>query len=98
HPQHHSHTIRLRVEPYIVVLSGRSFPKTLSHDQRDEDWCRAMVMLFKPWRCFSDMCQDGQLWVEAFDNCQFSEESRLIMGNLQVENECEDARKEIQDV
>ncbi|KIJ10851.1 hypothetical protein PAXINDRAFT_16187 [Paxillus involutus ATCC 200175] len=95
HPQHNSHTIRLHAEPYVVVLSGRHFPRSASDEHLDEEWCHAMLILFKPWQHVTDLCMDDETWMEAFHHCHFSEDSQTIMANLHVENECEDARREI---
>jgi hypothetical protein len=56
-----------------------------------------MLMLFKPWRSLGDICADGESWLDAFERCHFSDECISVMANMEVENKCEDARREIRD-
>ncbi|KAG6371569.1 hypothetical protein JVT61DRAFT_9276 [Boletus reticuloceps] len=94
HPQHSTHMVRSRSEPYILSFIGRRIPyrSSESNPSTDEEWCRAMLILFKPWRTFEDLKGDQMSWRVAFDGTVFDEHAHHVMHNMDVESECEDAR------
>ncbi|KAJ7021406.1 hypothetical protein C8F04DRAFT_895542, partial [Mycena alexandri] len=51
-----------------------------------------MLILFKPWRTFEDLKSPTESWEEAFDRTPFSDSAKRVMKNMNVENECKDAK------
>lgn len=90
HPQHDTHLVRLR-SPLIPVLLGPTISRDRTPEER-ESWCRAMLILFKPWRSLDDLRGIGQSWKDAFEHFEFSEDSARVMQNINVLHECKDAR------
>ncbi|KIJ58691.1 hypothetical protein HYDPIDRAFT_33934 [Hydnomerulius pinastri MD-312] len=91
HPQHGTHIVRLRSVPYVVVPIGSAIPRPDRGPEEREEWCRAMLILFKPWRQPSDLKDPHTSWSTAFDATAFSGDCQRIMANMNVENECKDA-------
>ncbi|KAH7903632.1 hypothetical protein BJ138DRAFT_975012, partial [Hygrophoropsis aurantiaca] len=92
HPQYKTHLSYVRSHPVVPVLLSDTVPRLHRSVVEDEKWYRLMLILFKPWRNLEDLLGGAQSWQEAFDNFSFSQESRVIMSNMNVENECKDAR------
>ncbi|KAJ7130145.1 hypothetical protein C8R44DRAFT_530274, partial [Mycena epipterygia] len=78
----------------VPVLLGPTLPRPDRSDAEYDKWCRCMLLLFKPWRSMAELKGDHASWASAFDATEFSPASQLIMRNLNVENECKDARDE----
>lgn len=57
-----------------------------------EQWSRAMLILFKPWRNPSDLKEDNESWVQAYERTVFPSTLEEIMQNMLVLHECKDAR------
>ncbi|VDB96204.1 unnamed protein product [Peniophora sp. CBMAI 1063] len=93
HPRSKTHVCRLRIVPLTPVVLGPTLPRKGRSPAEDERWYRAMVVLFKPWRTFEDMRGGSATWREAYERCNFSLEQRIIMGNIDVESECKDAKQ-----
>ncbi|KAJ7119795.1 hypothetical protein C8R44DRAFT_541140, partial [Mycena epipterygia] len=89
-----THKARFRTAAVIPVLLGPTLPRPDRSDAEYERWCRTMVMLFKPWRSMADLKGEHATWQKAFDATEFSSGAKYIMHNLNVENECKDARDE----
>jgi hypothetical protein len=51
-----------------------------------------MLILFKPWRQITDLKAPGVSWRSAFESTVFTDRALEIMKNMNVENECRDAR------
>ncbi|KAJ7158209.1 hypothetical protein C8R43DRAFT_816481, partial [Mycena crocata] len=98
HEQANTHMSRFRVTPVVNVLLGDSIPRPDRGEQKREKWCRAMLILFKPWRTIADLKQPEQSWTQAFDTVDFSPYSCRIMKNMHVENECKDARDKYEEL
>jgi hypothetical protein len=98
HPQHSMHMICSRVQPYVLLFVGRRVPHRQSEVSPSlrEEWCRAMLILFKPWWKIDDLKDVGDIWEMAFDAVHLSENALHIMKNMDVESECEDARARLQ--
>ncbi|KAI0059383.1 hypothetical protein BV25DRAFT_1781053, partial [Artomyces pyxidatus] len=94
HPLFASHVSRLRAVPYVPVLLGPSLPRADRSPEEHEQWCRAMMILFKPWRSFADLKGVGDSWTMAFDAHCFPAHLLKIMDNINVEHECKDAREQ----
>jgi hypothetical protein len=92
HPQYATCLNRIRVVHWIPVLLGDALPRPDRSPEEREDWCRIMLALFKPWRKETDLKNGHSRWSEAFDAHTFSAESLRIISNINVENECKDAR------
>ncbi|KAK7022630.1 hypothetical protein R3P38DRAFT_2416132, partial [Favolaschia claudopus] len=94
HPSAKTHLARLRSTPVVPVLLGSPLPRPDRGEAELEKWCRSMLVLFKPWRHASDLLGEHRTWKEAFHACDFSPAVTAVMKNLNVENECQDARDE----
>ncbi|KAN0081625.1 hypothetical protein V8E55_009249 [Tylopilus felleus] len=55
HPQFCSHDIKLRSSPTIPVIIGHGLPKRDNTAHNDEQFCRYLLLLLKPWRLFNDL-------------------------------------------
>ncbi|EIM87295.1 uncharacterized protein STEHIDRAFT_56488, partial [Stereum hirsutum FP-91666 SS1] len=63
HRLYKTHVNRLRLDSRIVpVLVGPQLPRRDSSETQRENWHRLMLILFKPWRCPSDIRSAGQSW------------------------------------
>ncbi|KAH7908089.1 hypothetical protein BJ138DRAFT_979818, partial [Hygrophoropsis aurantiaca] len=76
----------------IPVLLGESLPRQDRGEEERKQWCRAMLILFKPWRSAQDLKSGEQSWSDAFENYVFAPAMQLVINNMNVENECKDAR------
>ncbi|KZO94889.1 hypothetical protein CALVIDRAFT_483665, partial [Calocera viscosa TUFC12733] len=71
HPQRDSHQLRLSLDASVPVILGPTLPRgDRSLDERTR-WCRAMLILFKPWRALVDLLQPDESWDEAFERFSF---------------------------
>lgn len=92
HPLRDSHGIRyvkqnIRRVPNFL---GANLPRC---DQGDREYyCATMSVLFKPWRCGSDLKNTAQSWDDAFQNFEFTPQQIRYMRNFNVRYECLDAR------
>ncbi|KAJ7917309.1 hypothetical protein B0H13DRAFT_1608479, partial [Mycena leptocephala] len=83
----------LRARSAVVpVLLGPTIPRADRSPSEYKRWCHAMLILFKPWRVPSDLKGPAQSWKDAFERFDFSADAKRIMRNMNVENECQDAR------
>ncbi|KAJ7088872.1 hypothetical protein B0H15DRAFT_780556, partial [Mycena belliarum] len=98
HNQAGSHLSRRCTIPFINVLLGEKIPRPDRGAAERNRWCRAMLILFKPWRTLNDLKSPEILWTAAFDATVFTPESMAIMANLNVENECKDARDKYEEL
>jgi len=95
HIEYESHvlSIRNRLHRHIPVPIGPSLPR------RDRpilysNYCRLMLILFKPWFHASDLRQRQQSWIEAFTEFMTvcPDRFRRVMDNMQILHECRDSR------
>ena len=93
HPQIDSHMLRAR-SPVVPVLLGPTLPWPDRGRSEYEKWCRAMMIIFRPWRIPADLKDPDMLWSDAFNQTVFPPAVVQIMRNMNVENECQDARDE----
>ncbi|KZV60815.1 hypothetical protein PENSPDRAFT_540686, partial [Peniophora sp. CONT] len=72
---------------------GPSVPRR-DRDEARPQYCRLMLILFKPWRHASDLRDPGQSWEDAFAQFLISCPSHLtrVMNNMQLLHECKDSR------
>ncbi|PBK92434.1 hypothetical protein ARMGADRAFT_930141, partial [Armillaria gallica] len=77
----------------IPVPSGVSIPRQ-DRDDVYPQYCRLMLILFKPWSHADDLRTQGQTWVDAFLEFRSSCTARImsIMDNMQILHECRDSR------
>ncbi|KAH7902850.1 hypothetical protein BJ138DRAFT_980743, partial [Hygrophoropsis aurantiaca] len=92
HPQFLTHLNYVRPAPLIPVLLAERVPRLDKTPEEDEQWYRLMLLLFKPWRNFDDLLGTASSWKEAFSEFHFSADSKRLMHNMNIENECRDAR------
>ncbi|KAG2145269.1 hypothetical protein DEU56DRAFT_732367, partial [Suillus clintonianus] len=92
HAQFSTHMLRLRSKKVVPLLLGDALPRPDQSEEENELHCRAMMLLFKPWREFSDLKSDVESWVDAFEKETFPSRLLAIIKNMNVENECKDAR------
>lgn len=95
HPQASSHINIKRMKPVVPVLLGPPVPRRDRDDTR-ERYCRSILTLFLPWCSVKDLCDVDQTWVQAFEtrHMRITSESREIIDNIQLLQECKSARDE----
>ena len=49
HSNFNTHTNRIREVPFVPVLLGEALPRGDRSPEEREQWCRSMMILFKPW-------------------------------------------------
>ncbi|KAJ7699719.1 hypothetical protein B0H16DRAFT_1214367, partial [Mycena metata] len=74
------------------VLLGDRMPRPDRGVEEKQRWFRAMMILFKLWRRLSDLKSFDESWESAFERTTFCDGALEIMANMNVENECKDAK------
>ncbi|KAG1797047.1 uncharacterized protein HD556DRAFT_1306744 [Suillus plorans] len=92
HSQFDTHILRLRKKKVIPVLLGNALPHPDRSEEEYEKYCRAMMLLFKPWRDLGMLKDKHMSWRGAFDNMTFDPAISSIIRNMNIENECKEAR------
>lgn len=92
HVQFSTHKVRMRRSEFVPVLLGPTIPRRDKDDVSAEVWCRAMLILFKPWFSPNDLRRPGQTWTDAFAKHKFPPHLVHIMNNMNIQHECKDAR------
>ena len=92
HPQFNTHELCLRNKHVVPVLIGESIPLPHYSDIRLEEFSRAMLLLFRPWRRISSLLDVFSCWTEAFDAYKFKDRLSKLIDNFTVELECKDSR------
>jgi hypothetical protein len=92
HPNFKTHTNKLRDVPFVPVLLGDALPRGDRGIREIQQWCRAMLILFMPWRKPTDLKNENESWTTAFKRSTFKPSMNLIMRNMNVENECKDTK------
>lgn len=93
HPQQETHGIRICASSHVVVFQGKPVPRRCEEGEGYENWCRAMILLFVPWRNVDDLALQGETWAQLYDHLPFTEEPLVVIRNMQIESECEDAKR-----
>ncbi|CAF1598294.1 unnamed protein product [Adineta ricciae] len=95
HPQVSSHINIKRAKPIVPVLLGPAIPRR-DRDDTKERYYRSILTLFFPWRSVQDVCDADQSWEQAFQirNEKITPESRRIIDNIQLLQECKSDRDE----
>ncbi|KAJ7659696.1 hypothetical protein DFH06DRAFT_989348 [Mycena polygramma] len=83
---------RFRTVHVVNVLLGDRMPRPDRTEAEKDRWCRAMMILFKPWRTLKDLKRPNNSWTAAFEKTHFNDNARRVMNNMNVENECKDAK------
>jgi hypothetical protein len=63
HPQHSTHVLRRREVPSVPTIIGPLIP---SYKKQPEQYAKYVLLLFKPWRTFSDL-KTNPTWLECYD-------------------------------
>ncbi|KAI0067116.1 hypothetical protein BV25DRAFT_1771986, partial [Artomyces pyxidatus] len=79
----------------VPVLLGPMLPRDDRSAEEKDAFCRAMLILFKPWRKLSDLKLPGESWSSAYDRFEFGSAARKVIENVNVEHQCRDARERI---
>jgi hypothetical protein len=66
HSQFDTHLLQLRSIPQVPVLLGPTLPRPDRSQAEYERWCRAMLVIFSPWREPSDLKHPDETWKDAF--------------------------------
>lgn len=94
HPLYRTHVNKLNTGQRVVpVLVGPQIPRKDTSEEDTENWCRLMLLLFKPWREPEDLRGIGQTWKNAFEAYAFAPHLANVIGNMNIEQECKDARQ-----
>ncbi|KIK76883.1 hypothetical protein PAXRUDRAFT_78570, partial [Paxillus rubicundulus Ve08.2h10] len=51
-----------------------------------------MLLIFKPWRSFEDLKTGDECWSSAFDDYAMPANMMEIVENMNIEQECKDAK------
>ncbi|KZV64791.1 hypothetical protein PENSPDRAFT_587799, partial [Peniophora sp. CONT] len=92
HPQFKTHNIKVLPEERSKIPNfvGGILPR---RDKGDiEEYCRAMLTLFKPWKDAMTLKRNDETWLQAFEGYEFTKKQREIMDFFHVRYECNDAR------
>ena len=89
HLECHSHQLVAHPHKLVAVPIGPSLP----HRDQSESYakyCCIMLMLFKPWRHATDLRNQGETWIVAFETFKNMCSSNIItlMNNMQLLHEC----------
>ncbi|KAG1856607.1 hypothetical protein C8R48DRAFT_608114, partial [Suillus tomentosus] len=92
HTQVATHILRLCKKFVVPVLLGNTIPRPDKSDKEYTLHCRALMLLFKPWRNLRDLKGDHVSWSDAYAKETFPSKILAIIKNMDIENECKDAR------
>ncbi|KAI0054516.1 hypothetical protein BV25DRAFT_1768404, partial [Artomyces pyxidatus] len=92
HPSYETHLSRLRQSSFVPVVLGPTLPRSDRSVEEYDKFCRAMLIIFKPWRTLVDLKGAGETWSEAYGRHSFPAASMKIINNINVEHQCKDAR------
>jgi hypothetical protein len=89
HLEHHSHQVVARPHKLVAVPIGPSLPFR-DRSETYAKYCRIMLLLFKPWRNATDLRNQGDTWIVAFEIFKNECSSNIItlMNNMQLLHEC----------
>ncbi|KAI0061063.1 hypothetical protein BV25DRAFT_1782810, partial [Artomyces pyxidatus] len=82
----------LRVTHHVPVLYGSQLPRFGRTDTETERYCRAMLILFKPWRELGDLLTE-RTWLDSYRTYVFPSHVQRVIDNIHIEDECRDARQ-----
>lgn len=96
HCEHRTHVAKIRhpCQQLIPVPVGPTLPHR-DRPSSEARYFRAMLMLFKPWRCALDLHGNHRLWIDAFQswksNLSENDELNHRVNNIVLLHECKDA-------
>ncbi|KAK0184662.1 hypothetical protein F5146DRAFT_938369 [Armillaria mellea] len=95
HPDYNTHH-QIICSPLLQKIptpSGVNIPRR-DHQDVYAQYCRVMLLLFKPWSHATDLRADGQSWINVFQEfCEVCGPHIIsIMDNMQILHECRDSR------
>lgn len=95
HPEAKSHFSRRRrdLNRFVPVLVGpRVYRRDIPDDR--ENYCRLMLILFKPWRDAVDLKMNSTTWEDAFLSFRDTAQPSVlkVIENMQRLHECKDSR------
>eukprot|EP00732_Lithocolla_globosa_P000684 Lithocolla_globosa_v1_NODE_255_length_4802_cov_69.795660.p1 type:complete len:651 gc:universal NODE_255_length_4802_cov_69.795660:2633-4585(+) len=103
HPQCLTHLLKRHPVGFNVVpeLCGKSFPirptvkRELETEQDKKLWekyARAVLLLFTPWRNYSDLREDDETWRDAYDRCSLNDVVKRVLKNIQLLHDSKDSK------
>ncbi|KAI0715422.1 hypothetical protein C8Q76DRAFT_602314, partial [Earliella scabrosa] len=97
HPQSSTHILRRRVVWTVPVILGDKIPRRDRSDDEREQWARAVLILFRPWRVPSDIRSEQETWLESYTRQEhlIPRDHRTFIDNINVLSECKDARDRV---
>jgi hypothetical protein len=87
-----THYSRLHRLPFVPVILGPSLTRADRSSEEYGLWCRAMLILFKPWRSIEDLKTSHKSWSSVYDAHSFPDHLQTVIQNINVEFDCQDAR------
>ncbi|KAF8443745.1 hypothetical protein L210DRAFT_3310151, partial [Boletus edulis BED1] len=78
----------------VPIILGDGLVKLTGQNPEDDKYFQYNLLLFKPWRSFSNLRPDGHSWSDMFDRADFSPYCRKLIANMIVDAECRDAKTE----
>ncbi|RDX47455.1 hypothetical protein OH76DRAFT_1354061, partial [Lentinus brumalis] len=94
HPDYATHLVRKRVLWVVPVMLGKRIARHDGSDEEHDNWARTVLVLFVPWRSPADLRNVGESWTASYTRQQtcIPQQHRSIIFNMNVLNECRDAR------
>ncbi|KAG1858209.1 hypothetical protein C8R48DRAFT_606477, partial [Suillus tomentosus] len=82
----------LQKKQVVPVLLGDALPHPDHSEKEHEQYCRAMMLLFKPWQDLCILKGNYVSWKDAFNEITFEPAIVSLIGNVNVENKCKKAQ------
>ncbi|EIW80029.1 hypothetical protein CONPUDRAFT_30639, partial [Coniophora puteana RWD-64-598 SS2] len=82
HHQYGTHVMYISRTSRVPVLLINSIPRRQGINSNEEEYCRMMLVLFRPWRSFADLKAGFGSWCDAFDAYQFKDFEQGIINNM----------------
>ncbi|KZO97670.1 hypothetical protein CALVIDRAFT_479760, partial [Calocera viscosa TUFC12733] len=83
--------MRLSPGALVPVILGPTLPRSDRGVEERAEWCRAMLILFQPWRTLADILPANASWTSAFEQADLDEHVLRVIENIGVLNDCRDA-------
>jgi Helitron helicase-like domain at N-terminus/PIF1-like helicase len=90
HSQAGRYCLMLRIKDVVPVLIGPSLMNPAKGEAAKEQWCRAMLILFKSWRAPFDLKDGSATWTVAYEAMVFDSFQASVIRNMAVLCECRD--------
>ena len=82
----------IRSTRVVPVIIGDSLPSQRENGKSAEKFYSYLLLLFKPWRRFTDLHRSGSTWTEAYTFMQLNPYCMQLIANMVVDSECRDAK------